>query len=249
MLASCIGVASDPLLPSCTHHFIVLVPGKTLWPPFLSLDLPAQSATLRALRRDSDCRAFARLHSTVTQPCQVSRNVVWILAPTLAHNRCRTVDLLRSALEMQPVASTSKQQLPAREPSYPGTPHTSTPSSSSRPRWMQYGGYYRQIEDITQPWVPSPRISSPMPVPNVPVFDINLHYKAGEVSSLNSSSSSSTWSPISGRFVNAQLRTPATQSTPLPKKRFSSLRRIAGRLTGRRTKPGACHMLVQPLRN
>ncbi|KAJ3526389.1 hypothetical protein NMY22_g10184 [Coprinellus aureogranulatus] len=115
-------------------------------------------------------------------------------------------------------------------------PTSGTPTSSKRPRWMQYGGYYRQIEDTAQPWVPSPRVSTPMPVPNAPVFDINLHYKAGEVSSLSSGSSSSTWSPIP-RPPNATLvNTPATQEVSLPSGRFASLRRIAKKLTVRRTK-------------
>jgi hypothetical protein len=147
---------------------------------------------------------------------------------------------------MQPIASSSKHQLPAHQLPHPGSPQRGTPH---KPRWMQYGGYYRQIEDTTRPWVPSPRVSSPMPAPNMPVFDINLNSKAGEVSSLNSRSSSSTWSTAHRPSIHAQLRAAAVQEASLPKKkRFASLRRIARKLGVRRTRPRTYRMAVLPVR-
>ncbi|TFK23129.1 hypothetical protein FA15DRAFT_490702 [Coprinopsis marcescibilis] len=52
----------------------------------------------------------------------------------------------------------------------------STPASSSqkKPRWQQHGGFYRPVHDISQPWQPSPRISSPQPILNAPAYQVPL---------------------------------------------------------------------------
>ncbi|KAF5337950.1 hypothetical protein D9611_015027 [Ephemerocybe angulata] len=128
--------------------------------------------------------------------------------------------------DSQPQASTSKHQL---------TP-TKGDISTSRPRWQQYGGFYRPVRDPSIPWVPSPP-HSPMPLANAPVFEIDFNLKPGELSSIDSSPTSD-WSFTLPPNVIQRPTVHDHGDPSLVPKRMSTMRRLVRRFTSRgRSRP------------
>ncbi|KAF6750945.1 hypothetical protein DFP72DRAFT_908910 [Ephemerocybe angulata] len=128
--------------------------------------------------------------------------------------------------DIQFQASTFKHQLPP----------TKGEISPSRPRWQQYGGFYRPVRDPSVPWVPSPP-HSPMPLTNAPVFELNFNLKSGELSSLDSSPTSDWSFTLPPNII--QRPTVHDHGDPsLVPKRMSTMRRLVRRFTSRgRSRP------------